>query len=276
MNKKTLSILGCGWYGFALAKSLVSMGYSVKGSTTSEAKLSLFEQEGITPFLINLELNEDSYDPSFFESEVLVISLPPKRSSGEHKDYPKKIKKIVDAAAEIGKVQKVLMISSTSVYADLNREVMEGEVPVPDTESGVAILEAEEIIKSCNSFQSTVLRFGGLIGPGRNLGKFFSGKINIPNGLAPVNLLHLEDCILLTQHILENDAFGYTLNACSPDHPTRMDMYTMVTEITGLQKPNFLAELLNWKLINGTEVSNQLNYKYLVNNWSEFLKSDKL
>jgi nucleoside-diphosphate-sugar epimerase len=276
MEKKTISILGCGWYGLALAQSLISKGYSVKGSTTTEAKLSLLEQEGIVPFLIDLDLNLNHSDTPFFESDVLIISLPPRRNSGQLREYPKKMKKITDAIVHTGKVKSVLMISSTSVYADVNREVAEGEIPVPDAESGVAILEAEHILTRSESFRSTVLRFGGLIGPGRNLGKFFSGKTNIANGLAPVNLLHLDDCISLTQHIIETDAFGYTVNACSPDHPTRMDMYSNVAEITGLQKPYFLPELDKWKLINGNGATTELKYKYLVNNWSEFLSPNKL
>jgi nucleoside-diphosphate-sugar epimerase len=275
MHKKTISILGCGWYGLALAKSLVSDGYSVKGSTTTEAKLSILEQEGVKPFLIDFDLQKNQNESSFFESEILIISLPPKRHSGEHKEYPEKIRRIVEAG-QSGKVQKILMISSTSVYGEVNRKTEEGEIPVPDTESGIAIFEAEQIVQNAQNISSTILRFGGLIGPGRNLAKFFAGKKDIANGLAPVNLLHLEDCIKLTQQIIATDAFGYVFNACSPDHPTRMDMYTMVSEISGLEKPHFLQELTNWKLIDGNEVSKKLNYKYLVNNWSEFLSPDKL
>lgn len=275
MHNKSISILGCGWYGFAVAKRLVSDGYNVKGSTTTEAKLAVLEQEGIEPFLLDFDSEENQSESPFFESDILIISLPPKRHSGEHNEYPEKIRRIVKAA-QSGKVQKILMISSTSVYGEINRETEGLEIPVPDTESGLAILAAEQIVQSSQNIRSTILRFGGLIGPGRNLAKFFAGKRDIANGLAPVNLIHLEDCIKLTQHIIGADAFGYVFNACSPDHPTRMDMYTMASEISGLEKPHFIQELLTWKLINGNEVSKKLNYKYLVNNWSEFLYSDKL
>lgn len=274
-KKNTISILGCGWYGLSVAKSLIASGHQVCGSTTSEEKMSVLESHGIQPFLINFDATADDFDPSFFNSDTLIISLPPKRHTGEHGAYPEKIRRIAEAA-ERGAVKSVLMISSTSVYADLNREIEEEEVPVPDTASGEAIFEAEELLKKYTSFRTTILRFGGLIGPGRNLAKFFAGKTDIANGLAPVNLLHLEDCIKLTQHILAHDAFGYTFNACSTDHPTRKDLYTLAAKITGLESPTFLAERTKWKLINGNFVTKQLKYKYLVNNWSEFLSSDKL
>ena len=274
--KETISILGCGWYGLALAKKLIANGYSVKGSTTSIEKLPLLEQLQIKPYLINFDLQDSQYESSFFESEVLIVAIPPKRHSGEFNSYPNKIRAITEAAINSGSIQKILMISSTSVYSDLNREIVVGEIPYPDTESGSAILEAEQIITKLQSISNTIIRFGGLIGPGRNLAKFFAGKKNIANGLAPVNLIHLDDCIALTLHILENGRFGYTLNACSPDHPTRMELYTQAALISDLEPPEFLPELLTWKVINGNGVSLQLNYKYLVNKWSEFLTSDKL
>lgn len=49
-----ISILGCGWLGFPLAKALLLKGFSVKGSTTSSEKLATLEKAGITPFLITL------------------------------------------------------------------------------------------------------------------------------------------------------------------------------------------------------------------------------
>lgn len=275
MKYKSISILGCGWYGLPLAKSLVFKGYTVKGSTTSKNKLNLIEETGAKSFLINFDLADDEFDASFFDSEVLIVCLPPKRHAGEHKDYPAKIKKIIDAAKR-GSIAKVLMISSTSVYADVNREVLAGELPMPDTEAGEAILHAEEYVKSAYTHNATIVRFSGLIGPGRNLARFFAGKTNISNGLAPINLIHLEDCIKLTEYLIAEDAFGFTLNASSPDHPSRMDFYSKVAEITGLELPGFIPELVKWKQINGNEPVSKLNYKYLVNNWSEFLTVDKL
>jgi 3-hydroxyisobutyrate dehydrogenase-like beta-hydroxyacid dehydrogenase len=49
-----ISILGCGWLGLPLAKALLENGFAVKGSTTSQEKLSVLENSGIQPFLIAL------------------------------------------------------------------------------------------------------------------------------------------------------------------------------------------------------------------------------
>ena len=42
-----VSILGCGWLGLPLAKALIGEGYTVKGSTTTPAKLNLLKEEGV-------------------------------------------------------------------------------------------------------------------------------------------------------------------------------------------------------------------------------------
>jgi len=62
-----------------------------------------------------------------------------------------------------------------------------------DAES--ALYRSEQLFHENTNFQTTVIRLAGLIGPGRNPARFFAGKTNIPNGNAPVNLIHLDDCI---------------------------------------------------------------------------------
>ena len=61
-----ISILGCGWLGFPLAKRFIEEGYSVNGSTTSESKLSVLENAGINPFLVVLE--SESISESYIKS----------------------------------------------------------------------------------------------------------------------------------------------------------------------------------------------------------------
>ncbi|HEY0176920.1 MAG TPA: SDR family NAD(P)-dependent oxidoreductase, partial [Pedobacter sp.] len=239
----------------------VKEGYSVKGSTTTPEKLITLEQSGIIPRLADFQEKEESFDTDLFDSPVLIICIPPKRSSAEQHLFLSKIERISKAAAS-GKVRNIIFISSTSVYGDLNGEADENTLPKPDTDSGKAILSAELLLKDNVNFTTTILRFGGLIGPGRIPGRFFAGKSGIPNGKAPVNLIHLSDCTGITMRILEREAFGYTYNACSPEHPNRATFYTSAAERSGLDKPQFKDELLNWKCIKSITIPEQLNYDF--------------
>ncbi|MCX2479928.1 SDR family oxidoreductase [Pedobacter sp. MC2016-15] len=260
---KTISILGCGWYGLALGKKLAASGYTVKGSTTSPEKYPALKESFIEPYLVSFQDKEENFDPAFFDSTTLIICIPPKRSSAEQHTYLKKIAKIADAASGTS-IENVIFISSTSVYGDHNDKVDESSVPLPDTDSGKAILAAENLLKEHSGFSTTVIRFGGLIGPDRNPGRFFAGKSDIPNGQAPVNLIHLSDCIGITLKILENRAFGETFNACSPEHPSRAVFYTDAARQSGMELPQFKDELLSWKQVDSFMVNQKFNYNFEV------------
>ncbi|WP_133248550.1 SDR family oxidoreductase [Pedobacter yonginense] len=257
----TIAILGCGWFGLALAKKLIELNYSVKGSTTSPEKLELLSEAKIAPYLINFTADEVIADDAFFKADVLFICIPPKRNSPTLKDYPDKINAIVKASNNI---KNIVLISSTSVYADNNEAVNEERETHPDTDSGRMVLEGERVLKDLALDKYTVIRFAGLIGPERNPGRFFAGKSNIPNGLAPVNLIHQTDAVGIACEILAKKAFGRTYNACSPQHPTKQDFYTHAAQTSGLVLPQFIAEKHSWKIVESVHVSKYLNYQFKV------------
>lgn len=268
LNLQTISILGCGWYGIELARVLVAKGYTVKGSSTTTQKLQLLAEQQIQPFLVNFEKDKESYDPLFFNTDLLFVCIPPKRSEGQQSDYLHKIQRIC-TAAKLHKISNLIFISSTAVYGDHNEEVTELTVPNPETASGKAILDAENLLSTYPSFNCTILRFAGLVGPGRHPGRFFAGKTDIPNGLAPVNLIHLTDCIGISIHLIQHEIANIIINACSPDHPAKQDFYLAAAINANLPPPVFKNELLKWKLITGIHAP-LLNYTYQVSNWASW------
>ncbi|GAA4307518.1 SDR family oxidoreductase [Mucilaginibacter gynuensis] len=260
-DKLTVSILGCGWYGLSFAESLVAKGITVKGSTTSPQKQKELKAKGILPYVIKVNADEATDDADFFKCDILWIAIPPKTRSGEGDSYVHKIERIIELAV-LHKVQQVVLISSSGVYGDHNQEVDEITAPNPVTESGKVLLRAEDLVRAQAEFTSTIIRFAGLIGPGRDPGRFFAGKKNIPNGKAPVNLIHLDDCIGISHAIIDEQAFGYTFNACSPSHPEKADYYTRAAEASGLEIPEFIDELLEWKVVGSIYVDDVLGYNY--------------
>lgn len=277
MNTKiqTVSILGCGWYGLALAKRLVSAGYTVKGSTTTEEKLETLSALSIQPYLLQFEEGSAASDPDFFSTDILVICIPPKRSSAEQSSFLIKIKKIV-AQAEAQQLRQLIFISSTAVYGDTNSVITEATTAAPDTDSGKAMLETERFLQSSSSITSTILRFAGLIGPGRNPGRFFAGKQGIPNGQAPINLVHQEDCVEFTLAILEQAAFGDTYNVCSPDHPSKQVFYVKAAQQSQLPLPGFNDELLKWKIVRSQPANSTFHYQYRIADFSKWMDTDTL
>ncbi|QPH39143.1 SDR family oxidoreductase [Pedobacter endophyticus] len=259
---KTVSILGCGWFGLALAKRLITLNYTVKGSTTSPEKLGILQAENIQPFMVNFTAEAVVADLTFFEADTLFICIPPKRNSNELKSYPDKINAIISAAEHRSK--NVILISSTSVYGDENKIANENSETNPDTESGKMVLAAEEIFMTKYPSDFTIIRFAGLIGPDRNPGRFFAGKTDVANGLAPVNLIHQNDAVGIAVEIVEKSAFGRVYNACSPNHPPKMDFYVAAARETGLEEPQFIPEKTSWKIVESINVPEFLEYDFEV------------
>ena len=76
-----ISILGCGWLGLPLAKALLVKGFSVNGSTTSQEKLSILQNAGINPFLIQLDSKSVSGTIETFLQESTILVLEQNRKN---------------------------------------------------------------------------------------------------------------------------------------------------------------------------------------------------
>ena len=271
MKNNKISILGCGWLGLPLAKKLIENGYEVKGSTTSESKLELLKNAGISPYQIKMEENDITGNmESFLENtDVLLVDIPPKLRGDFTENFVQKIKNLIPFV-ENSKVEKVLFVSSTSVYGDTFpiQELDEESALNPDTESGKQLVEVEKLLQSNENFQTTILRFGGLIGPERNPAKFLAGKENVANPNAPINFIHQEDCIGIICAMLrqvENDNWKWndTFNAVTPNHPNRENYYTEKALEMNLKVPTFVKDSNSiGKKISSKKLQGMLHYSF--------------
>jgi nucleoside-diphosphate-sugar epimerase len=237
-----ISILGCGWLGLPLAKSLLQNGFSIKGSTTSLEKISPLQSAGITPFLVRLEEQQISASVADFlaDSQILIINIPPKLRGASSENFVAKITTLLPFI-ENSTVEKVLFVSSTSVYGDDNDLVTEDSPLNPDTEGGRQLAIVENVLQKNRHFQTTILRFGGLIGEDRNPVRFLSGRENIENPNAPINLIHQDDCIGIIEKIIALNSWNKTYNAVTPFHPSRKEYYSQKATELNLALPKFAA-----------------------------------
>jgi nucleoside-diphosphate-sugar epimerase len=261
---KSISILGCGWLGLPLAKSLLAKGFLVKGSTTSLDKISVLQNTGINAFQVVLSENEISGDIDTFlsNSEILIIDIPPKLRGNSGENFVAKIQLLIPFI-EKTKVKKVLFVSSTSVYPDDNSIITEDTKRQPDSESGKQLVEAELILQSNPNFKTTVIRFGGLLGEDRHPVHFLAGRQNLENPEAPINLIHQIDCIGIIERVIDKDFFGETFNAVAPYHPSRKDYYTQKAIAFNLPLPKFEESKSSLgKTILSDKIEGVLGYKF--------------
>lgn len=254
---RTVSILGCGWLGKPFAATLVKEGYIVYGSTTQEAKLPELTALGIKPFLLTFNPRASGNDiDTFFTTDILVISIPPRTRSVQPELYLAQLEHVLQKAKE-GSIRHILYISSTAVYPDLNRIVAEDDA---DNESYLA--KAEAIVRSFAS--ATVIRFGGLVGPSRHPGRFLAGKKDMSGKNTPVNIIHQRDCIVIMKTILEQQVWGEVFNACADGHPTREVFYTQASVALNLEPPQFTDSDSNpYKIVSSEKVKQRLGYTFV-------------
>jgi len=253
--QKSISILGCGWLGLPLAIRLVTNNWAVKGSTTSRDKLEVLTANKIDPYLVQLAHLSSA---NFFNSDVLLINVPPSLKKQTVEAYLCQMQSLLKQV-EISPVKRVIFISSTSVYPDTNSEIT--GTGIVDFQS--ALYQSEQIFNQSTTFKTTIIRFAGLIGPGRDPSRFFSGKTDIPNGQAPVNLIHLDDCIGIIENVLNHPQFYGTYHAAAPTHPSRSEFYTLASQAAGLPLPGFIDELKDWKIIDPEKLEHDLDYEFI-------------
>ena len=251
---KTVSILGCGWLGKPLAVFLTKQDYHLKGSTTSEKKLSLLESLNIEPYLVDIE-NIENFD-LFLKSEILIIAITSKSVEA----YRRLIEQIENST-----IQKVIFISSTSVYPRANSIMTEKSETVVKP-----LTEIENLFRVNTHFDTTIIRFAGLYGGERHPGNWFRNgrKIPQPNGF--VNMIHQEDCINIIHEVIKQNCWREIFNACSNHHPTRKEFYINARKSRGIETSIFEeTSELKYKIISSQKLQEVLNYQFIHDNLLE-------
>ena len=237
-----ISILGTGWLGLPLAKALIEAEHSVKGSVTRLEKMEQLQEAGITPYQIKVFTEGVQGDLTSFLSsaDILIIDIPPGLRSDTQADFIGKIGRIIDYV-EKSPVEKVIFVSSSSVYEDREDlpEYTEEDQANGTSEAARQLISSEKMLLKNEHFKTTVVRFAGLLGPGRHPVKYLAGKTGIKNPKAPVNLIRQEDCIEIILQIIKKDVWNITFNAAHPEHPAKEDYYTRTAKEQNLKPPEF-------------------------------------
>lgn len=264
MNR--ISIIGLGWLGLPLYKHLNDLGYVCKGSTTNPSKKQELSAKNINIHLLKIEETTISgeIEECLKNVDILILNTPPGLRKKPNSSYVAKIKQLLPFL-EKHLIKKVLYISSTSVFKDeLHFPLIKNNTsPNAESNTGKQLQTVEELLTRNSNFQTTVLRFSGLVNDERHPAKMMSKKPVAQNGNAPVNLIHRKDCIGIITAIIEQRQWQKVFNSSYPKHLPKKTYYTEVCNRLQLSPPNFdLHSTSKGKLIDGEATAKALNYKY--------------
>ncbi len=252
---QTLTILGAGWLGFELARSLKE-NYKIKVSSRNEEKLELYQKEGFSSYILNEE-QFDSLD-NLLDTEYLFINFPPSKFY----DYLSFLNKIYNHK-KIENIKKIIFISSTSIYPNIEGYFNE-DYKIEDSSSQI-VFEAEELVKNKTSI---IFRVAGLVAEERYFGKRSANKfVEFPN--SPINFIHRNDIINATKFVIQNNISGI-FNLCSNEYPTKKEIYSFNSKKYNFEVPIFSQNetFLNRK-IDGSKIQ-KTGFKYKFTNPFEF------
>jgi len=198
MSKK-IAILGCGYLGKELAKTVLAKNWEVTALTRNPNTIYELREMGVANVCQGI-LAEDVWHSQINPEQDFVVNCVGAASpsvEGYRESYLEGIRSIKRWMSPHCKTRFVFT-SSTSVYPQSSGErVDEGSSNEGVSERGQILLDAERECLSLNSERITsfVLRLAGLYGPDRHLliNKVRAGEEMSGNGQRILNLIHRND-----------------------------------------------------------------------------------
>lgn len=259
-----------------MADALVAAGYHVKGSTTRETQRDVLRESGVEPYVLRFMPKLEGNPQDFFACDVLVVTIPPKPPIPQQDEQVYLEALVHELYKRLEPATKLIVTSSTSVYAKRGMLVDETDDVMPESSRGQALRAYEQALQRC---PVAILRLAGLFGQGRQPGRFLAGRINLAGAASPVNMVHGDDVVaiisqLITQLLADNDAVLEDIfNVCADSHPTRQDFFTKAAELMGLTPPTFSDEPAPYVLVNNQKLKRVLGYEYTYGDVLEALTS---
>jgi len=224
-KQRTVFIAGCGDVGSALGLLLLDQDHKVIGLRRNINQLPQGIQ-GISADLSQIDqLKSTLAGISSCDTLVYCAAATNHTEQGYTEAYINGLKNVLTALPSPPK--HIFFTSSTGVYHQSDHDWVDEESECkPSRFSGQIILQAENIIQQ-GAIPSTVVRFSGIYGPGRNhlINKVKQGDVAANEPLKYTNRIHRDDCAGALAHLITLQFNGKQPENCylaSDDTPASM------------------------------------------------------
>ncbi|PHR56000.1 MAG: hypothetical protein COA44_09025 [Arcobacter sp.] len=221
-----IGIIGCGWLGKPLSKYL-----------SKDHQVSCFHRS-------------DTHD-IFWKNELFIICISTKDNY---------LQSLQNFLLKIPSKAKIILMSSTSVYKEFDKEVTEETFIHEKTIQK----EAEELMQKAPN-KLLILRLGGLMGEDRIAGKWKSVSTFADS---PVNYIHQEDILPIVSTFIQKDIHSGIFNLVSPLHPLRSQVHKKNAQDFGFELGNFKG--MSQRVVSSNKLIKTLDYNFIYPNPLEF------
>jgi nucleoside-diphosphate-sugar epimerase len=237
-------VLGCGYVGSEFAAQAKAHGHAVVGVVRTAESRDRLRAQGLEAVACALSSDDCSALPSTTDAVVFAASTGGAGADAYAQVYDAGVKRALAWARRIG-APRFVFTSSTGVYRQDDGAVVDEASPVGGTPTADAILAGEQAVLSSGLAQATVLRFGGLYGPGRHylLDQLRRGE-NVIGGRVDhyVNYLHRDDAASAVLAAIEATPTGARVFNVTDGSPvTKADLAVWICAQFRLPAPIFDA-----------------------------------
>lgn len=229
-----VAIIGCGYLGVEVASFWSKKGFHVTATTRTPERLT--ELSKVAQKSVILKGNdEDELVPLIANNDVILVTTA--ADSPEHYEsaYLHTAEIFRHLALEMNLPRDLIYTSSTSVYGDHHgRWVDESSDLLAKGDMAKILVEAEKTYQSLEElgWNICIFRLAEIYGPGREITKkvrSLQGHALPGTGLNYTNMIHVSDCAQAIQYAHRCHLKG-VFNLADDDHPTRKEMYDLVSE----------------------------------------------
>jgi nucleoside-diphosphate-sugar epimerase len=228
-----LLIVGCGYVGAALGRSMSKEGHELWGLRRDEGVLEMLPNFGIQPIKADL-LNPGTLKNLPLVDTVILCQSPRRDSDNYQNTYVMGTQNLLHALSGASSVKKLIFISSTSVYSTQDASwVDEATHPAKGpyashelAENAKFLLEAERLVLNSGK-SANVLRLGGIYGPHRHrIEAIRSGKWAPKLSDIYTNRIHIEDITSAIRLLIEKGKPGEIYLGVDDEPCTQKEFYT--------------------------------------------------
>lgn len=162
-----IAVLGCGYVGAEFARQASACGHEVLGVVRSEGSRDRLRAEGLRAEAFDLLQADWAGLPGRFDVVVYAASTGGGGPEAYAQAYDVGVRRALAWARAVGATDFVFT-SSTGVYRQDDGSVVDEASPVGGAPTADAILAGERAVLASGIAKASVLRFGGLYGPGRH------------------------------------------------------------------------------------------------------------
>lgn len=254
---KHILIIGCGDIGLRVAKIWKNANKSIFAMASSDESIDTFRQQHLFTYQANLD------DPHSLKSipsrQSLLYYFAPPPAKG-HIDT-----RMANFLASMEKDElpaHLVYISTSGVYGDQKGELINEDTPVnPSVDRAKRRYNAEQQLRTWSkrtSIPITILRVGGIYGPGRLPLQRLKDQIPmLHEDLSPqTNRIHADDLAQVCVAAASQKAEGEIYNVSDGTNSNMTEYFNTIADFCGLERP----PLVDWDEAEKTISPGMLSY----------------